>query len=52
MLSDNSYLLTGEKVQLILPRQTRGILLFERSENNNNARVCRGEKSHFLPVNT
>ena len=39
-------------MQLFSPRQIRGILLCEQSENNNNARVCRGEKKHFLPVNT
>ena len=38
-------------MQLFSPRQNRDILLFERSENND-ARVCRGEKRHFLPVNT
>ena len=48
----NNYLLTGKKVQLFSPRQTRGILLVERSETNNSPRVCRGEKRHFLPVNT
>ena len=48
----NNYLLTGKKVQLFFPRQTRDILLPERSEGNNSSRVCRGKKALFLPVNT
>ena len=46
----NNYLLTGKKVKLFFPRQTRDVLLFERSENNS-SRVCRGENT-FIPVNT